>query len=56
MAGKATSIYITVTVKGDPFAVVAKKKFFNSKECREWLKSVEEDYPADQFKITRETY
>lgn len=56
MAGRAKSIYVTVAVKGDPFAVVAQKKFFNAKDAKVWRASVAEQYPEDKFKYTQEVY
>lgn len=56
MAGRAKSIYISVAVKGDPFAVVARKKFFNAKDAKVWMASVAEQYPEDKFKYTKEVY
>lgn len=56
MAGRAKSIYISVAVKGDPFAIVAQKKFFNAKDAKVWIASVAEQYPEDKFKYTKEVY
>jgi hypothetical protein len=56
MAGKATSVYVTVHVKGDPFDIVERKQFFNSKTLNVWMKDAISKYPPDQFRITKETY
>ena len=56
MAGRAKSIYITVAVKGDPFAIVVQKKFFNAKDATVWMSSVAEQYPEDKFRYTKEVY
>ena len=56
MAGKAKSLYVTITVKGDPFTIIESKKFFTAKEQNAWLKEVAEKYPLDQYRYTKETY
>jgi len=56
MAGKAKSIYLSIAVKGDPFKVVKKQKFFTAKECNTWLKEHEEEYPQDKYRVTKEVY
>lgn len=57
MAGKAKSVYLTVTPKGK-LQSVFKKVFFDAKSCRDWLATdeVKEKYPADQFDFVKETY
>lgn len=56
MAGKSTSIYVSIAVKGNPFEIVEKKQFFTAKQANTWLKEVEEKYPSDKFRVTKETY
>lgn len=56
MAGKATSVYVSVAVKGNPFDIVFKRQFFNSKELNAWMKEAKEKFPEDQYRITKETY
>lgn len=57
MAGKATSIYLTVLPKGSHISCF-KKMFFEAKAYNEYVKSEEfkEKYPKDQFDIIKETY
>ena len=57
MAGKATSIYLTVLPKGTHMSVF-KKVFFEAKAYNEYVKSDEfkEKFPADQFDIVKEIY
>jgi hypothetical protein len=57
MAGKAKSIYITVTPKGQLQSVFT-RVFFDAKSYNEYIKSDEckEKYPADKFDIIKETY
>lgn len=57
MAGKATSIYLTVTPKGSHLSVF-KKVFFEAKAYNAFVKSEEfkAKYPADQFDIIKEIY
>lgn len=56
MAGKAKSIYITIATKGNPFDVKVRKQFFKSPDANAWVKTVAEEYPADRFTYTKETY
>ena len=58
MAGKAKSVYLTVTPKGSPCKRVLSKEFFDAKACRDYLATEEfkAKYPADQFDIVKETY
>jgi len=56
MAGKAKSIYMSIAVKGDPFKVVAKQKFFTAKDCNMWLKEHADEFPADKYRVTKEIY
>jgi hypothetical protein len=57
MAGKAKSIYLTISPKGT-FTSVFKKMFFEAKSYNEYVKSEEfkAQWPADQFDIVKETY
>ena len=57
MAGKATSIYLTVLPKGTHMSVF-KKVFFEAKTYNEYVKSEEfkAKWPADQYDIIKETY
>ena len=57
MAGKATSIYLTVAPKGSHMSVF-KKVFFEAKAYNEYVKSEEflAKYPKEQFDIIKETY
>jgi len=57
MAGKAKSVYLTVTVKGQ-FKTVFHRMFFDAKAYNEYVKSEEflAKYPADEFSIIKETY
>ena len=57
MAGKATSIYLTILPKGTHMSVF-KKVFFEAKAYNEYIKSDEfkEKFPADQFDIVKEVY
>jgi hypothetical protein len=57
MAGKAKSVYLTVTVKGQ-FKSVFHKVFFDAKAYNDYVKSEEflAKYPADEFSIIKETY
>ena len=56
MSSKATSIHLSIAKKGDPFAIVFKRQFFNAKECNVWLKANMEKYPAEDFRVTKEVY
>ena len=57
MAGKAKSIYLTVTLKGQ-FTSVFRKMFFDAKAHNEYVKSEEfkAQWPADQYNFVKETY
>ena len=57
MAGKATSIYLTVLPIGSHISVF-KKVFFEAKAYNEYIKSDEfkTRFPADQFQVIREVY
>ena len=57
MAGKAKSIYLTITVKGDLKAVF-RRMFFNASDYNAYVKTDEfkAQWPAEQFDIIKETY
>jgi hypothetical protein len=57
MAGKATSIYLTVLPKGTHMSVF-KKVFFEAKAYNEYIKSDEfkAKWPAEEFDIVKEIY
>jgi len=57
MAGKATSVHLTVTPKGT-LSSVFRKVFFDAKSYSEFIKTDEfkEKYPATEFDILREVY
>lgn len=57
MAGKATSVYLTVCPKNNHVSVL-KKVFFEAKAYNEYVKSDEfkEKYPKDKFDVIREVY
>ena len=57
MAGKATSIYLTVLPKGSHISTF-KKVFFEAATYNAYIKSEEfkAKWPADQYDIVREVY
>ena len=57
MAGKAKSVYLTITPKGKLQSVFT-KVFFDAKACRDYLASeeVKAKYPAEEFDFFKETY
>jgi hypothetical protein len=57
MAGKAKSIYLTITVKGELRAVF-RRMFFNASDYNAFVKTDEfkAKWPAEQFDIIKETY
>ena len=57
MAGKAKSIYLTITPKGQLQSILT-RVFFDAKSYNEFVKSDEfkEKYPSDKFDIIKETY
>jgi hypothetical protein len=57
MAGKAKSIYLTITIKGELKAVF-RRMFFNASDYNAFVKTDEfkAQWPADQFDIIKETY
>jgi hypothetical protein len=57
MAGKAKSVYLTITEKGKLNAVF-RKVFFNAGDYNAYVKTDEfkAKWPAEQFDIIKETY
>ena len=57
MAGKATSVHLTVTPKGT-LSSVFRKVFFDAKSYNEYVKSDEfkAKWPAEQFDFVKEIY
>ena len=57
MAGKATSIYLTILPKGSHVSVF-KKVFFEAKSYNESVKAEEfkAKWPKEQFDIVKEVY
>lgn len=57
MAGKAKSVYLTVTPKGT-LSSVFRKVFFDAKAFSDYVKSEEfvAKYPTEQFQILKEIY
>ena len=57
MAGKATSIYLTILPKGSHNSVF-KKVFFEAKSYNEYVKSEEfkGQWPTNEFDQVKETY
>ena len=57
MAGKAKSIYLTITVKGELQAVF-RRMFFNASDYNAFVKTDEfkAQWPAEQYDIIKETY
>ena len=57
MAGKAKSVYLTVTPKGT-LSSVFRKVFLDAKAFNEYVKSDEfkEKYPSEEFQILKEIY
>jgi hypothetical protein len=57
MAGKAKSVYLTITKKGE-MKTEFKKMFFDAKSYNEYVKSDEfkAKWPTEEFDIVKETY
>ena len=57
MAGKAKSVYLTVTLKGE-YKSVFRKTFFDAKAYNEYVKSEEfkTKWPPEQYDFVKETY
>lgn len=57
MAGKATSIYLSIVPKGD-FKAVFTKTFFDAKSYNEYIRSDEfkARWPETEYTLVKETY
>ena len=57
MAGKAKSVYLTITKKGE-MKTEFKKMFFDARSYNEYVKTDEFKikWPAEEFDIVKETY
>ena len=57
MAGKAKSVYLTITVKGKLNAVF-RKVFFNASDYNSYVKTDEfkAQWPTTEYDIIKETY
>jgi hypothetical protein len=57
MAGKAKSVYLTITKKGS-MKTEFTKMFFDAKSYNEYVKTDEfkAKWPAEEFNIVKETY
>ena len=57
MAGKAKSVYLTVTPKGN-HGTVFRKMFFDAKAYNDYVKTDEfkAQWPADEFTLIKEVY
>jgi hypothetical protein len=57
MAGKAKSVYLTITMKGKLNAVF-RKVFFNASDYKAYVKTDEfkAQWPTTEFDIIKETY
>jgi len=57
MAGKAKSVYLTVTLKGQ-MKTVFHKMFFDAKSYNDYVKTEEfiTKYPKDTYSIIKEVY
>ena len=57
MAGKAKSIYLTITLKGE-YKAVFRKMFFDAKAYNEYVTSEEfkAQWPTDKYSLVKETY
>jgi hypothetical protein len=58
MAGKATSVYLTVIPINQPLKSVFKKTFFVASDLRKFVNSPEfkEQYPESEYRIIKEVY
>lgn len=56
MAGKAKSVYLSIVEIGKPLSAVVRKQFFNAKEANDYIKTVEEQYPKEQYQYVKEVY
>jgi hypothetical protein len=57
MAGKAKSVYLTVTPKGEHKSVF-RKMFFDAKAYNDFVKTDEfkTKYPTEQYQVIKEIY
>jgi len=57
MAGKAKSVYLTVTKKGS-FKTEFTKVFFNAKDYNDYINTDEfkAKWPKEEFNLVKETY
>ena len=55
MAGKATSVYVTVTTNNSRTTVLH-RKFLNSTDANAYMKENAEKYPKPEFQMFKETY
>lgn len=55
MAGKATSVYVTVTTNNSRTTVL-NRKFLNSTDANAFMKENVEKYPKPEFHMFKETY
>jgi hypothetical protein len=57
MAGKAKSIYLTITLKGE-YKTIFHKTFFDAKAYNEYVKSEEfkTQWPTEEYDLIKETY
>jgi hypothetical protein len=53
MAGKATSVYVTIT---ENHKTVLHRKFLNANDANAFLKENETKYPKPQYQIIKEVY
>jgi hypothetical protein len=56
MAGKATSVYVTVEDRENKCKAVEHKKFFRTEDANIWIKANEEKYPKPKYNFVKETY
>jgi hypothetical protein len=54
MAGKATSVYVTITDRNH--TTVLHKQFFNSNDANAFLKENADKYPKTEYFVYKETY
>jgi len=57
MAGKAKSIYLTITAKGE-YKAIFRKTFFDAKAYKEYVRSEEfkAQWPTEEYDLIKETY
>ena len=58
MAGKAKSIYLTVSTHKEPHKAVFRKMFFDAKSLKEYTSTDEfkAKYPLTEYQLYKETY